>query len=62
VTDVTIAESVALGAASQRANKPIDVRAVKDALAKAEATAFVERLDKGIWARLGPVSKFRTTT
>lgn len=56
VNNVTIAEFVGMGAASQRPDKRIDVAAVKEALSKADAMPLIDRLDKGIWARLGPVS------
>ncbi|KAK9894874.1 P-loop containing nucleoside triphosphate hydrolase protein [Cystobasidium minutum MCA 4210] len=54
VNNVTIAEFVGMGAASQRPDKRIDVAAVKEALSKADAMPLIDRLDKGIWARLGP--------
>lgn len=56
VANVTIAEFVGLGAAARRADRPVDVVAVERALRKADAMPFIDRLDKGIWARLGPVS------
>lgn len=56
VPHVTIAEFVGLGAAGQQANKQIDVAAVTSALEKANAMSLIDRLDKGIWTRLGPVS------
>lgn len=55
VSEVTIAEFVGLGAAAQRPEQEIDVRAVEWALQKADAMSFIQKLDKGIWARLGPV-------
>lgn len=56
VPHITIAEFVALGSAAQRPDKPVDVAAVKYALEKANAMPLIDRLDKGIWSRLGPVS------
>lgn len=59
ISQVTIAEFVGLGAAGQRIDKEIDETAVKRALEKADAMPFIDKLDKGIWARLGPVSNLR---
>lgn len=56
VSKVTIAEFVWLGAVAQRPNEKIDVPQVIKALEKADAMSFINTLDKGIWARLGPVS------
>jgi ABC-type multidrug transport system fused ATPase/permease subunit len=60
VSQVTIAEFVGLGAAGQRVDKRIDETAVKRALEKADAMPFIDKFDKGIWARLGPVSDLKT--
>ena len=53
-SNVTIAEFVWLGRASDEPEAPLDVEAVRSALDKAGAMSFIDKLDKGIWSRLGP--------
>lgn len=51
---LTIAEFIALGRAAQSPKDTIDETAVRQALIKADAMHIVDRLDRGIWSRLGP--------
>ena len=55
---LSIAEFVWLGTAADHTTASMDLDAVKEALEQAGAMVFVDKLDEGIWSRLGPVRSF----